>query len=149
MASMTPLLMSTAINLAVSQASNETAAKNLERGHALEESRAGADAALERTAIKQNAAADEKQRKSALRRAVSSQKASFGAQGVGSDGGSSEAVLLGMVNDFGEDQEKDDNVTSLKLAAIDQNLRQQKALNVLQRSQLEEKNNLSLISRIL
>ena len=149
MAAMTPLLMSTALNLALDHAQNEQAEKNLGRQNALEEKQAKADAALKKQALLEDAAADEKKRKSALRKAVASKKASFGAQGVGSSSGSSEAVLLGLISDSEDAQDESDSVTALKLAAIDQDLKQQKALNVLQRAQLKEKNSLSLIGQLL
>jgi len=139
MAAMTPLLMTMAMN----EASNQQANNNLEQTHALEEAQSKANADLEKAAINQDAAADEKSRKAALRRAVASQKAGFGAQGVSSSGGSSEAVLLGMIEDSEDEQRESDNIATLKIAAIDQDLSQEKALNVLQRTQLEERKNLS------
>jgi len=144
MAAMTPLLMT----YAMSEASNQQAQNNLAASHALEEAQSKEQAALEKTVLRNSVAADEKNRKAALRRAVASQKAKFGSQGVSSSGGSSEAVLLGIIEDSEDDQQESDNVSSLKLAAIDQDLNQEKALNVLQRTQLEERNNLSLFSKL-
>ncbi len=144
MAAMTPLLMT----YAMSEASNQQAQNSLAQTHALEEAQSSASAALEKSALRQNAQANEKSRKDALRRTVASQKAKFGAAGVSSGGGSSEAVLLGMIEDSEEEGQENDNVMSLKLAAIDQDLSQEKSLNVLQRTQLQERNNLGLLGEL-
>lgn len=51
---------------------------------------------LEREMRAEQNRADEEQRLTALRRAVASRRARFGARGIGSEDGSSEAVLLGQ-----------------------------------------------------
>lgn len=132
----------------MSEASNQQTLNQMEQSHALEEAQSKSKAELEKSTLKQNAAADEKSRKAALRKAVASQKANFGVQGVSFDGGSSEAVLLGITRDSQDEGQQSDNVTSLKLAAIDQELSQEKALNVLQRTQLQERKNLDLFSSL-
>ncbi len=145
MAAMTPMLLT----YAMSEASNQQASNNMAQMHALEEAQSADKAALEKAKIRQDTAADAKNRKAALRRAIASKKAGFGAQGVSSSGGSSEAVLLGMIKDSDEDRLESYNVNSLKLAAINQDLEQERALNVLQRTQMQKKNNLSMLDKFL
>lgn len=141
---MTPLLMSYALG----EISNQQSSGNAVAAIDLKEQQAAQKAELEKTSIMQEAKADKAKRKAALRRAVASQKASFASQGISSGGGSSEAVLLGMISDADEEQEEEENVKSLKLAAIDQDIEQEKALNVLQRAQLEEAKIISSFSNI-
>ena len=147
MAAMTPLLM--AGNIALSAASDQRAANQLAATQALEEAQSAEQAALKTAEIQAESAADKAARKAALKKAVASRKAGFGAQGVASDGGSSEAVLLGQLKESEREQDEEDATTALKRAAIEQNLAQEKALNVLQRSQLEAKDSLSLFDDIL
>ncbi len=143
MAAMTPLL-TTGAALAISAASNEQAANQLKQTHVLDKAQSEASAALKRTTIQQEAAADKAERKTALRKVVASRKANFGAQGVSSDGGSSEAVLLGLVRESEIDQAQEDSTAALKLAAIEQDLEQENAINILQRTQLQQNNAISL-----
>ena len=143
MAAMTPLL-TTGAALAVSAASNEQSTNQLKQTQALGKAQSEASAALKRTTIQQEAAADKADRKTALRKVVASRKANFGAQGVSSDGGSSEAVLLGLVRESEIDQAQEDSTAALKLAAIEQDLEQENAINILQRTQLQQNNAISL-----
>ncbi|MFP4098965.1 MAG: hypothetical protein ACLFP8_06435 [Alphaproteobacteria bacterium] len=146
MAAMTPLL-ATGMTIAMNAASNEQASKQLKEKQTLQETQTRQSAALEKEHVAQESKIDEQQRKAALRRAVASQKANFGAQGVSSKDGSAEAVLLGLTRDSETEQEFDNNRASLKQAAIEQDVSQRKALNILQRTQLQEKNNLSTIRK--
>ena len=84
-------------------------------------------------------------RMNALRRAVAKQNAGFGAQGVGTGDGSSEAVLLGLVNQSDQAKANQDALTTLKSQAIDQNLAQKKNVDMLQQAQLQQKQNLQRI----
>jgi hypothetical protein len=88
------------------------------------------------------------QRRSALKRAVARQRASFGSQGVGSNAGSSEAVLLGLFQESDEERVNREKLDSLRNNVIDQNLGHQQQLNLLQQTQLREKQYVDYLSRI-
>lgn len=98
--------------------------------------------ALERRQIALNARLTEEQRQSALRRAVARQRANFGSQGVGSASGSSEAVLLGLFDESDEERIRREELDALRVSALDQNVSQNRALNILQRTQLSERQKL-------
>lgn len=91
--------------------------------------------------IAATAASNETARRTALKRAVSRQRAQFGSQNV-SDGGSSEAVLLGMFAESDTEREDRERIDGLRLAALDQDLAAQSRLNILQRAQLQERQKL-------
>lgn len=98
--------------------------------------------ALEREQIALNARLTEEQRQAALRRAVSRQRANFGSQGVGSASGSSQAVLLGLFDESDDERQRREELDSLRVTALDQNVSQNRALNILQRTQLSERQKL-------
>lgn len=100
-------------------------------------------AALDRQQIALNAEIAEENRRRALKRAVARQRANFGAQGVGSGAGSSQAVLLGLVNESDEEREQRERLDALRNNAINQDLSQQVRLNTLQRTQLQQRNDLN------
>tara|TARA_B100001989_G_scaffold240165_1_gene204992 strand:- start:283 stop:780 length:498 start_codon:yes stop_codon:yes gene_type:complete len=104
------------------------------------------DAALDRQKIALDASQAEEKRRAALKRAVARRRASFGAQGVGSGAGSSQAVLLGLFDESEDDLRRRTELDNLRLSAIDQDLSQRGSLNVLQRTQLAERNKLDNLS---
>lgn len=122
------------------------ALEQLQQRQALEEQQRAADSALQRQGIALDAQKSEDNRRDALRRAVSRQRANFGAQGIGSGSGSSQAVLLGLFEESADEKKRREELDALRLNAIDQNLSQNKSINVLQRTQLAERNNLNNIS---
>ncbi len=69
--------------------------------------------ALQRLQAEQ-AAQMETARKDALRRAVSRQRANFGAQGTGSTGGSADAVLLGLFSESEEERAERERLDHLR-----------------------------------
>ncbi len=105
-----------------------------------------ANNALSREKIALEAGNAEEARKKALRRAVSRKRASFGAQGVGSGVGSSQAVLLGMFEESDAEKSKREGLDNLRFKSMDSDLSQRKSLNVLQREQLAEKQKLGRVS---
>lgn len=148
MGSVVPLLTAT-LSVAQGVAStsrNSTSLENLKAQQDLQERQAATNAALQKEQIALSTAQDDKDRKAALKRAVARQRASFGSAGVGSAAGSSQAVLLGLFEESEDEQRKREALDALKLKSIDQDLEQTRALNVLQRAQLEEKNNLNNVS---
>lgn len=101
------------------------------------------DASLQKAQILASAEDAERKRKDALKRAVARQRTNFGAQGISTSGGSGQAILLGLFDESEDEKFERDRLDSLKTNALDQNLSQQKRLNVLQASQLAEKQRFS------
>ncbi|MCB1782379.1 MAG: hypothetical protein KDI13_00135 [Alphaproteobacteria bacterium] len=128
------------------QASQDLALKQLQAQQTLQERQLAAQNALEKEKIATQAAQSEADRKSALRRAVARQRANFGAQGVGSGAGSSQAVLLGLFDESDAEKQKREQLDALRTTALDQDLAQNKAQNVLQRTQLAQRNSLDDLS---
>ncbi len=85
-------------------------------------------------------------RRAALKRAIAKQRANFGAQGIGSAGGSSEAVLLGLFDESEEERVQREQMDNLKTAALDQDVSRQKQLNLLQQAQLKEQQRINRIT---
>ena len=85
------------------------------------------------------AKAAEDERRAALRRAVARQNARFGASGIGGSGGSAEAVLLGLFDESEEDLASRERLDNLRNRSLDLNVAQNSSLNVLQRSQLQQR----------
>ena len=99
-------------------------------------------AALQKATIQANTQAAARDRQNALRRAVARQRAQFGGQGISTDNGSGQAILLGLFNESEQDAADRARLDQLKTTALDQNIDQTKRLNVLQASQLAEKENI-------
>lgn len=121
-------------------------AGNKESAGALSNVQAQQDAALKKQQnllTYNNAETDRLQR---LRRAISTQKAKAGAQGVGDDGGSSHAVLRG-INEL-SDMSRQENQSSFHHTnnVIDQSLSHQRQINLLQRQQLQQSKALSFLT---
>lgn len=123
-------------------AEQDQALAQLQQQQALQEQQAAQNAALDKQKIATAFAQSEEERRAALRRAVARQRASFGSQGISSGSGSSEAVLLGMFVESDAERAKREQLDALKSAAIDNDLAQQRSINVLQATQLAERNNL-------
>lgn len=95
------------------------------------------------------AAADaaEQRRLAALRQAVSKTRAGLGARGVTAQDGSGEAILLGLTNSS-ETERKDAQATGqMKRAAIQQGLDDAKRRNLLELSQLADRQRLEYMSK--
>ena len=129
-----------------SRDANDQALEQLKQRQALDERQRAQDAEFQRQSIALDAQEAEESRREALRRAVSRQRANFGAQGVGSGSGSSQAVLLGLFEESGDEKRRREELDNLRLNAIDQDLAQNRSINVLQRTQLAERNRLNNIS---
>lgn len=110
---------------------------------------AAEQAALQKEQIRLTAEQAESERRSALRRAVARQRAQFGASGVGSSGGSSQAVLLGLFDESDEDRRQREALDSLKTNAVDQGYAQQSRINILQLTQLKERDRLKRVGSAL
>ena len=84
----------------------------------------------------------ESERREALRRAVARQRASFGSQGVGSSGGSADAVLLGLFEESDDEREKRGRLDALRSQATQTGLSGKYATNLLKATDAADKQNL-------
>ena len=131
-------------DLTQSSRSEDLALSQLREQQALQAQQLAQQSSLKQQEVALNSAQAEEDRLSALRRAVASQRASFGASGVGSGhGGSSEAVLLGLFEESEDERSQREKSDALKRQALDQRQTQSKSLNLLQATQLAEKQSLN------
>ena len=107
------------------------------------------NAELEREKIELDTQDAERRRRDALKRAVARQRASFGSAGVGSGAGSSQAVLLGLFEESDAERAEREKLDNLRVRAQETDLAQTQRLNVLQRTQLQERNKISGLSNDL
>lgn len=114
----------------------------LQQRQALDESQKAQQTALEKQKLALDAAQNEEQRQAALRRAVSRQRAAYGSSGTGSTGGSAQAVLLGLFDETEDDLKARESLDTLRNTALDLDVSQNKSVNVLQATQLAERNKL-------
>ena len=98
---------------------------------------------LEKEQISLSKVQAEKERQSALRRAMAKQRAQFGAGGTGSSDGSAKAVLLGLFDESDEERSQREALDTLKTRAIDTGVAQTQRINTLQLSQLKERNRIN------
>ncbi len=127
------------------RAQQDLALKQLQQKQQADERTAQEQAAQERERVAAAADAAENQRRAALRRAVARQRAQFGAQGIAADDGSAEAVLLGLFDESDQDRADRERLDTIRTAALDQDIATQGRINVLQRQQLIERQNLQRI----
>lgn len=118
---------------------DKTELKQLNERNRLQQQQLAQNIALQKEQGALDAAQKDSERREALRRAVARQRAKFGAQGVGSNGGSSEAVLLGLFDESDEERKKREDVDALRTRALDNNLSQAAAGNLLEATQLAER----------
>ncbi len=122
---------------------DELALEQLRAQQSMQEQQLAQQNALQKEQLALQASQDEEDRRDALRRAVARQRAAFGASGVGSGGGSSQAVLLGLANESDEERTQREALDNLRSTALDQDLAQTQSLNLLQATQLQEKQELN------
>jgi hypothetical protein len=128
------------------RAQQNVALDQLQSRQRLEEGQSAQNATLEKQKIAADATAAEERRKLALRRTVARQKTLFSAQGLGGNtAGSNEAVLLGLYNDSDMDASQQNQSDYFRKTALDQSLAQQRQKNLLEASQLSERQNLTRI----
>lgn len=126
--------------------SRDQALEQLQAQQQLQEQQLAQDSALQRQQIATNAAQDEEERQAALRRAVARQRVNFAGQGIGTGQGSAQAVLLGLFEESEDEAARRGELDQLRLTALDQDISQRSTINVLQRTQLEERNDLAELS---
>jgi hypothetical protein len=124
----------------------ELALRQLQAQQKVEAQNAAAQADLQRRQIAASAQEQQDQAQAALMRAVAKQRASFGAQGISPGEGSAQAVLLGLYDQSEEQQADQQRLDNLRYAAIDQNLSNRYNVDVLQRTQLRQKQKLQKIA---
>lgn len=90
----------------------------------------------------------EQDRLQKLRAAIAQQRAIFGASGVGSGAGSSQAYLLGLVKDAEDDNDALSYATQLKSRILDKAYNERKSLNTLALTQAREKNSLNKVTAL-
>lgn len=83
-----------------------------------------------------------------LRAAIAQQRAIYGANGVGSGAGSSQAYLLGLVKDAEEDSDALSYATQLKNRILDNAYNERKSLNTLALTQARDKNSLNKVTAL-
>lgn len=118
------------------------ALEQLQARQRLAEQQASANAAADQALRDTQSAQDEERRRAALRRAVARQRASFGAAGLTAGSGSSEAVLLGLTEETEDELKRRTQLDTLRNTAQDLGLSQQRSVNVLQATQLAERQNI-------
>jgi hypothetical protein len=108
----------------------------LKERNRLEEDLAGTRTDRDTAITDAERAESERRRSNALKRAVSRQRATYGGAGVDSEGGSSEAVLLGLFSDSESERAASDNIYDLRKKIIADNFAGLKRRNLLEESQL-------------
>ncbi len=120
------------------------ALRQLQERQNLQSSQNAAQSALDRKKLALEKAKSDEDRRKALRRAVSRQRAKFGSQGVGASSvnGSSEAVLLGLFEESDNERKQRDALDHVRERAIELNTSNRRALNLLQATQLQQRQKL-------
>jgi hypothetical protein len=113
----------------------------------LETDAAAADAATERARLGQDAAIGERQRRAALRRAVAARRTDMAGRGLDADGGSGEAILLGLTSDADLASADADAARRLREKAIDDDLATRRARNLLEQTDYAQRQQLAWLSR--
>jgi hypothetical protein len=85
---------------------------------------------------------DSVERQERLRAALAKQRALYGGRGVGSDGGSSQAYLLGLVGKNEDESNAASETTLMRNKILDQEYDGAKARNMLELTQMKEKSKL-------
>ncbi len=123
------------------------ALQQLQAQQTLQSGQLAAQTALERERIQMVADVDADNRRAALKRAVARRRAEVGASGIGGGaGGSTQAVLLGLFDETEDELNERQVLDTLRTRALDLSLSNNNAINILQRTQLQERQKLSRIS---
>lgn len=129
-------------------AEQDVALQQLQQKQQAEMRTAQENAALEREKIKLESEAAEKDRRAALKRATARQRAQFGGSGIDTTSSSSaQAVLLGLYDESEAERQEREALDNLRNRALDSNLAQRSRLNVLQQTQLRERQKLNSVSK--
>ena len=126
----------------------EQAMRELQNRQAQSTAEAQAQADKNRAQIALDAKTAEATRLAALKRAVAKRNARNGAAGIGGLGGSREAVLLGLYNESETEKKNREDLDKLRYNAIDSDLGLNASRNILEQTQLAERQRLdNIVSR--
>ena len=84
-----------------------------------------------------------------LNRSLSTQRARFGSQGVGSVTGSADSVIQGINEDSDIQRQNNRAKTNVDNQIVDQNYNSQRELNLLQKQQLQQKSTLGFLGGLV
>lgn len=124
------------------RAENALALQQAQERRAAEEKIAADKYTREQAVLSAQGAEDERRRLSALKRASAATRAKFGGAGVTAEGGSGEAVLLGLFQESEEEKQAQDSITALRRQILDDNFSALKSRNLLELSQAAARYNL-------
>lgn len=131
----------------VLRAQQDQAMRDLQRQQAQRTAETEVDARAARDKIALDAADAERRRLVALKRAVAKRNARFGATGIGGDAGSREAILLGLYNESDAEKQQREDLDKLRYAAIDNDLSSLNSRNILEQTQLAERQKLTRLAQ--
>lgn len=94
---------------------------------------------LEKQKLSQDYQSSEAERLAALKRATARQRAALGASGISVADGSGEAILLGLFDESDTERTERERLDNLRLKSIDQDVALKQQENLLELSQLREK----------
>ena len=116
-------------------AAREKAMADLQARQKLEEKIASDRAGKDNALLLAQQSEEDHRRASALRAAVARQRALYGAGGSGPEGGSAEAVLLGLVNESDQEKAAQESIYRLRRQITEDNAANVRARNLLELSQ--------------
>jgi len=122
-------------------------ADQLRAQQALEMQAAGAEAQNRLAALSQQAAADERGRRDALRAGQGRTRAELAGRGFSAADGSGAAILRGLLDDSEQERRSSVQLDQLKRQAIQQELDTARRRNLLEQAQLAQRQRLDLLSR--
>jgi len=123
------------------RAQQDLALQQLQQTQANTEREAQQKAARDRERLQVEAQQNDQRRRQSLRRSIARQNARVGASDT-SRTGSNEAVLLGLINDTEDDRQNAAQLDQLRFNTIDSGVSDLQQRNVLQRTQLAERQRL-------
>jgi len=110
---------------------------------------AKADARAQTQQIQQQQEVQSRERRDQLRRALATQRARFGAQGIAAGGGSVEAALGGLEAEAARDEQDAASVGTMRITRINDELDSQQRRNLLDASSTRYRSAFSLMQRSL
>jgi hypothetical protein len=110
---------------------------------------AKADARAQTRQVQQTQEIQSRERRDQLRRALATQRARFGAQGIAAGGGSAEAALAGLQAEAARDEQDAASLGNLRIDRINEQFGQQRRRNLLDASQARYRSAFSLMQRNL
>ena len=121
----------------------ELALRQLQERQARQQAQLARQNDVQRQRLDAQAQADEQGRRRVLQRAVARQRAQFGARGIAQEGGSAQAVLLGLFDETEEQLQSRARLDSLRKRALDLKSEQTRSLNLLQATQLAQRHKIA------